>query len=110
MTSQPGILDPLPTTATFVTLALTPAATPKQVLERLRSLDTGRSLVVGIGQPLAARLHATVPGLSSFPEHAGLGASIPVGQTGMFLTYVSGSLKNLDDPAHLTVAATLELT
>jgi putative iron-dependent peroxidase len=80
MASQPGILDPVPATARYVTLALTPAADPRAIVDRVRALHVDPSIVVGLGAPL---VH--VAGLRPFPAIAGAGVAIPSTQGALWL-------------------------
>jgi porphyrinogen peroxidase len=85
MTSQSGILDAVPATARYITLALTPAVDASALLDRLRKLHVDASIVVGIGAPLAAALGARVEGLRAFPALAGAGIAIPSTQGALWL-------------------------
>jgi putative iron-dependent peroxidase len=85
MPSQHGILDPVPRSAHYVTLTLAPGTPPREVLDRLRALAVDPSIVVGIGEPFARALGATVPGLTTFPAITGAGGAIPSSQAALWL-------------------------
>ncbi len=76
---QPGILQPLPEQAVYLTCSLGQAANLQQVTRILQNLDTD-NLVVAIGQSLLDRFNQSVPGLRAMPafasEHIGAAAAI----------------------------------
>jgi porphyrinogen peroxidase len=85
MSSQPGILDPVPHAAHYVTLVLAPGASPRAIVGRLRELRVDASIVVGIGEPFVRALGASVPGLETFPAIGGAGFAIPSSQAALWI-------------------------
>jgi putative iron-dependent peroxidase len=79
--SQPGILEPVPPVARYVSFTLAtealPAAALPEALKRLAAAADGHSLVVGIGPGLVAALGASVPGLHELPPIDGHGVAVP---------------------------------
>ena len=66
---QPGILQPLPEQAVYLTCNLGQAANLQQVIEILQSLPID-NLVVAIGQSLLDRFNQSVPGMRAMPAFA----------------------------------------
>ncbi len=66
---QPGILQPLPEQAVYLTCNLGQAANFQQVIEILQSLPID-NLVVAIGQSLLDRCNQSVPGMRAMPAFA----------------------------------------
>ena len=64
---QPGILAPVPAHARYLAFTLADPACLPDCLHALRDAADGEATVVGIGQPLASALAATIPGLKPFP-------------------------------------------
>jgi putative iron-dependent peroxidase len=87
---QPAILAPPTAAGRFITLGLTGDAKPRDVASRLGALSLGERLVVGIGEPLARALGATVPGLRPFPVVSGPGGTFPSTQGAVWL-FVGGT-------------------
>jgi putative iron-dependent peroxidase len=85
MTPQAGILLPVATSARYVALALTPAAEPRAILDRLRALRVDDSIVIGIGEPFVRAVGATVPGLKTFPALSGVGCEVPSTQAALWI-------------------------
>lgn len=85
--SQPGILAPIPRVARYQSYSVVPGADAPQALRRLRALDgiDGERAVVGIGAPLAAALHAPVPGLRSFAPHTAPFVAVPATPQGLWV-------------------------
>jgi putative iron-dependent peroxidase len=77
-TPQPGILAPLPDHARYLTFTLGEMAKVAAALAALRELADGESTVVGVGQTLAALLHAHIDGLKSCPPTTAPGLSIEI--------------------------------
>lgn len=75
--AQPGILDPLSPLARYLVFSLGADTEARHGLRALRDLADGRRTVVGVGQSLALALGATIPGLRTFPSHAGPGNDVP---------------------------------
>jgi porphyrinogen peroxidase len=67
MSSQPGILSPVPPAARFVTFGLRPGGDARGALQRLARRPHDPHTVVGLGAPLLASLGARVPGIRPFP-------------------------------------------
>lgn len=66
---QPGILQPLPEQAVYLTCNLDRSASLDQVIQVLQTLDT-ENIVVAIGQSLLDRFNQTVPGMRAMPAFA----------------------------------------
>ena len=80
MTSQAGILEPVPAVARYVFFALQDApdgAVLREAIARLAGLADGKELVVGLGPELARTLGASVPDLREFPHLTGPGIDVP---------------------------------
>ena len=77
MTSQPGILAPVPAHARYLWFSARPGKEHLISLERLRAAADGNDVVVGIGHSLVAALGRTLPGLRDFPQHSGPGVEVP---------------------------------
>jgi putative iron-dependent peroxidase len=73
---QPGILEPLPRHARYLTFELAPDADPRAALDAVGACDPGQG-VVGIGLPLARALGAEIDGLRDLEPHSGPGFSVP---------------------------------
>lgn len=75
---QPGILQPLPEQAVYLTCNLGQTASLQQVIETLQSLETD-NIVIAIGQSLLDRFDRSVPGLRAMPafasKHIGAGTT-----------------------------------
>jgi putative iron-dependent peroxidase len=87
---QPAILSPPTTAGRFITLGLTGDADAREVARRLGALAIGERLAVGIGEPLARALGASVPGLRAFPVVSGPGGTFPSTQGAAWL-FVGGT-------------------
>lgn len=74
---QAGILAPPPRHARYLTFALRPGADPKGALEALAAHEWGQSAVLGIGLSTTLGMKKAIPGLRTFPEHAGAGVEVP---------------------------------
>jgi putative iron-dependent peroxidase len=85
MTSQPGILLPLPAHARHLTYRLRPGADPCPALTALRDRGIDERMVIGIGASIARALGAQVEGLRSSPSHAGPGVNVPSTPSGLYL-------------------------
>ena len=77
MTSQPGILAPVPAHARYLWFSARPGKEHLISLERLRAATDGNEVVVGIGHSLVAALGRTLPGLRDFPQRSGPGVEVP---------------------------------
>jgi len=76
-TIQPGILEPVPSHASYLLFSVIPGGDTRVALERLASEVDGEQVVVGVGQSLAMLLGANIPGLRSFPTHIAPGIEVP---------------------------------
>jgi putative iron-dependent peroxidase len=64
--AQPGILQPIPAQARYLTCQLRVGADPRTVLRRLASQADGHETVVGLGASLVRELGTDIPGLRAF--------------------------------------------
>jgi len=74
---QTGILAPVPAAARYITFGLRPGEDPTPSLRALSKLGIDENIVVGIGASTTAALGKKIPGLRTFPEHAGVGVEVP---------------------------------
>lgn len=74
---QPGIRAPLPALARYLMFSLTGQDQARRSLRALCDIADGRQTVVGFGASLVLALRADVPGLRTFPSHAGAGFEVP---------------------------------
>ena len=100
---QPGIFEPVPAVARYVTFHLADKAADVQSLRdallRLSPLANGSDVVLGVGPSLAQALGADVPGLHETPDLSGKVAKVPV-TPGVLWCWVRGA--DLGDLLHLT--------
>jgi putative iron-dependent peroxidase len=100
---QPGILEPVPAVARYVTFAVhekgTDAQAIKDALTRLSPLANGSDVVLGIGPSLVQALGADVPALHEFPDLSGHGVKVP-STPGTLWCWIRGD--DLGDLLHLT--------
>jgi len=75
--AQPGILEPIPRLARYLTFSQCLEADPRAALAALAELVDGEEFVLGIGQSLALDLGCEIAGLRVFPGHAGAGFEVP---------------------------------
>ncbi len=75
--AQPGILEPIPRLARYLTFSQLPDTDPRAALAALAESADGEELVLGIGQSLALHLGCEIDGLRVFPGHAGAGFEVP---------------------------------
>ncbi len=75
--AQPGILEPIPRLARYLTFSQLPETDPRGALAALAESADGEELVLGIGQSLALHLGCEIDGLRVFPGHAGAGFEVP---------------------------------
>ncbi len=66
---QPGILQPLPRQAVYLTCNLGQGSSLQQVIEILQTLDTD-NMVVAIGQSLLDHFNQSVPTMRAMPAFA----------------------------------------
>lgn len=76
-TPQPGILQPIPPLARYVSYTLIPGANPRKVLAALCGQADGDSTVVGLGLSLVSAMECNIDELRVFPEFSGYGIDIP---------------------------------
>lgn len=76
-TTQPGILDPLPQQARYLTFDLLPDPNIEQLQQCLQLLTPDQSLVVGLGPSLINALNGYISGLKPFPSLSNQGIDIP---------------------------------
>lgn len=75
--AQPGILEPIPAQARYLTCQLRVGADPRKVLRRLASQADGLGTVVGLGASLVQTLDLSVPGLKTFNGIDGARVKLP---------------------------------
>lgn len=75
--AQPGILEPIPPLARYLTCQLRVGLDPRAVLRLLASQADGRTAVVGLGESLVRELGADIPGLRSFRGIDGARTKLP---------------------------------
>jgi len=76
-TPQPGILQPIPPLARYVTYTLVPGADPRKALAALCNRADGDNTVVGLGLSLLSAMERSIDELRTFPEFSGYGVDIP---------------------------------
>ena len=76
-TPQPGILQPIPPLARYVTYTLVPGADPRKALAALCNRADGDRTVVGLGLSLLSAMERSIDQLRTFPEFSGYGIDIP---------------------------------
>ena len=74
--AQPGLLEPVPRLARYLTFSLCPRADARGALAALAETADGREVVVGIGQSLVLHLGRAVDGLRVFSAHVGDGFEV----------------------------------
>jgi porphyrinogen peroxidase len=77
---QPAILEPVPAVARYIVFDLAAdadAAALREALARLLPVADGRTVVIGVGEPLVAALGGQVPGLHAFPDFSGATVNVP---------------------------------
>jgi putative iron-dependent peroxidase len=81
--SQPGILEPIPDHGKYLFFDLLTGGNVTHSLRMLAKAADGSDIVVGIGESLALRLGARVPGLKSFPVLTRAHVGIPSTQSSL---------------------------
>lgn len=76
-TPQPGILDPIPAQARYVSFQIEDASALPAALQALRDAVDGHATVAGFGQPLFQALGRELPGLKPGPVIPGARVEIP---------------------------------
>ncbi|MDE2358833.1 MAG: Dyp-type peroxidase, partial [Betaproteobacteria bacterium] len=74
---QPRIMAPIPALARGLSFSIRPDAKPAAALRRLGAAFDPAEGVVGIGEPLARAVGASIAGLRAFPALAGHGVEVP---------------------------------
>jgi len=74
---QPGILEPIPAHARYLSFALAGAGHPRGALRALGEQTDGSQTVVGIGLSLVEALGHRVPGLRTLPRIPGAKIEVP---------------------------------
>ena len=82
--TQPGILAPVPRLARYLTFSLKAGCEPGEALKDLAADTDGEGVVVGLGPTVVRGLGADVPGLRTFPSHAGPGVVVPSTPAGLW--------------------------
>ena len=85
MAYQPGILEPIPLLARYLTFALNPNQHPAEALQRLAQRADGQEIVVGVGLSTVQKLGARIEGLRPFPVIVNAGIDIPATPAGLWL-------------------------
>ena len=75
--AQPGILEPVPRLARYLTFSQRPQNDARAALAALAETVNGQEIVLGIGQSLALHLGCNIDGLRVFSSHAGAGFEVP---------------------------------
>ncbi len=75
--AQPGILEPIPRLARYLTFSQRPEADARTALAALAEIVDGQEIVLGIGQSLALHLGCDIDGLRVFSARAGAGFEVP---------------------------------
>jgi porphyrinogen peroxidase len=75
--AQPGILQPLPSVARYLTFVAADTTQLRTALQTLREHADGNHCVVGLGESLVRGLGANIPELRPFPVLAGAAIEIP---------------------------------
>lgn len=90
MQHQPGILEPLPSAARFLTFNVRHGADPRAALRRLAALCTDGSMVVGLGESLLTALGVGIDGLRPFPASSHHGIDVPATPTALWVWLRNG--------------------
>lgn len=83
--SQPGLFLPVPTVGTVLVFDADPGVDVRKGLEAIRSEPAQGDVVLGIGQPMALALGASVKGLRGFPAMSGIGVAFPSTQGALWM-------------------------
>ncbi len=98
---QPGILDPVPPAARYLTFSLKPGIQPHETLNKLATYTDGIRLVVGLGPSLILALGKTIEPLSNFPIFTGVGIDIPSTPAALWCWLRDDDRGNLINRTHL---------
>lgn len=74
---QPGILEDVPSHASYLFFSLKHEANPASSLKQLAAFSDGDKCIAGLSQSLVQNLSKTVPGLKAFPALSANGVNIP---------------------------------
>jgi hypothetical protein len=74
------------------------------------TIDVGGKVVLPGGWEVDAALVFDQNGLNSIAVSASFGEGIPVGDTGLFVTELGGSIQNIDNPSQIIVSGHLGVT
>lgn len=107
MSSQHGILGPLPTHARSLTFTVRGHADPRPGLARLLPVLEPDASVIGLGEPLARALGKELGGLRAFPAlpFGGTASTLPSTQGALWLLLTGADRGEADDRADAVVAA-----
>ncbi len=75
--AQSGILEDVPLHSRYLTFSLAGGGDLKQVLKNLADFADGKQVVIGIGKQVVDALHASVPGLVTFPHYNEAQVEVP---------------------------------
>ncbi len=75
--AQPGILEPIPRAARYLSLGLKDGAHAPEALRALAEAVDGKACVVGLGALLLFALQKEIEGLRPFPHYRGQGFEVP---------------------------------
>ena len=85
ISTQPGILAPVPRLARYLEFSLLPDSDPRESIRRLAELADGDGVVAGVGRSLAQALGSEIGGLRLFPVHTGDGFEVPSTPSALWL-------------------------
>ena len=80
---QPGIIQPVPEQALYLTCNLRHSANQQQAIEALQNIKTDNN-VIGIGQPLLGRFNQSIPGLKTMPVFTSNHINMPSSTTDLW--------------------------
>ncbi len=89
-TSQPGILEPVPSFARYLEFAAIPDQDPVPVLRDFASWKLDQTVVVGLGPGLVQGLKQSIEGLRALPSLSGPGCEVPSTQADIWC-WIRGS-------------------
>ncbi len=75
--SQPAIFLPVPVVGSVLVFDADPGVDVRKGLDAIRAEPARGDVVLGVGQPLALALHASIKGLRGFPAMSGIGVAFP---------------------------------
>jgi len=86
-TAQPAILGAVAPVARSLTFRIDRPERMRETLQRLASTISLDNVVIGIGEPIALAMNATIPGLRTFPALSGPGCASPSTQDALWLRF-----------------------